>query len=168
VIAAVTFGAVARSKHQNFTIGDSQDYDGLRARTPEQMVALSKYSDRLRDYCHFGDPICAVGSTPISVPAHLNYFEKHNEEVLAWVVDKATGKPDKVSDDNASTSVAAKSAAGPTPTPSVVATVSHSGPDSSEGAASKQSTTGAASSLVAFPGSAAVIVLVVTVLVMTS
>jgi hypothetical protein len=77
--------------------------------------ALSKFSDRLRDYCHSGDPICAVGSLPVSVDNHLNYFEEHNAEVLAWVVNKAMGKAETVS-----TSVAAKSAAGPTPTPSLV------------------------------------------------
>jgi hypothetical protein len=79
------------------------------------MEALSKFSNRLQDYCHFGDPICAVGSTPVSVAAHLDYFEKHNAEVLEWVVNKAMGKV------SASTSVAAKSAAVPSATPSLVA-----------------------------------------------
>jgi hypothetical protein len=132
------------------------------------MVALSKYSDRLRDYCHSGDPVCAVGSTPVTIPNHLNYFEKHNEEVLAWVVSKATGKSEQSSDDSSSTSVAAKSAAGPTPTASVITSSTHSGTDSLETAASKQSTTGAASSLNAFSGSAAFVALVVSVLANTS
>jgi len=95
VVAAVTFGAVARSRDQNFTVGEGRPYDGTRARNTEQMAALSKYSDRLRDYCHFGDPICAVGSTPQDVGAHLDYFLKHNEEVASWVAEKATAKPEK-------------------------------------------------------------------------
>jgi hypothetical protein len=106
---------VARSKNQNYTMGAGKSFDGARARTPEQLDGLSKFSDRLRDYCHSGDPICAVGSLPVSVSNHLNYFEQHNAEVLEWVVNKAVGKTE-----TASTSVAAKSAAGPTPTPSLV------------------------------------------------
>jgi hypothetical protein len=97
VVAAVTFGAVARSKNQNFTMSGGEEYDGMRARTPEQLAALSKYSDRLRDYCHFGDPICAVGSEPVEVMAHLNYFEQHNEEVAAWVAEKAMGTVSAIS-----------------------------------------------------------------------
>jgi cobalamin biosynthesis Mg chelatase CobN len=161
---------VARSKNQNFTVGEGKDYDGKRARTPEQMKALSKYSDRLRDYCHSGDPICAPESSPIDVKTHLNYFEKHNEEVLAWVVNKATGKSEKVSDDNTSTataSVAVKSAAGPTPTPSVIASSTNSATDSSEADASAQSKTGAASSMTAFSGSAMFVVLVAAALSIT-
>jgi hypothetical protein len=100
VVAAVTFGAVARSKNQNFTMSEGKDYDGMRARTPEQLAALAKYSDRLRDYCHHGDPICAVGSTPVVVMAHLNYFEKHNDEVATWVTEKATGSSQRVSDNS--------------------------------------------------------------------
>jgi hypothetical protein len=100
VVAAVTFGAVARSKNQNFTVSGGEKYDGMRARTPEQLTALSKYSDRLRDYCHPGDPICAVGSTPVVVMEHLNYFEKHNQEVVAWVTEKATASSEKVCDES--------------------------------------------------------------------
>ncbi|KAF1850405.1 carbohydrate esterase family 5 protein [Cucurbitaria berberidis CBS 394.84] len=89
VVAAITFGAVVRSRDQNFTIGDGKPYDGRRARTPEQLEALNKYSNVLLDYCHHGDPMCAVGSTPESVEAHLNYFVMHNEEVVSQVVKMA-------------------------------------------------------------------------------
>ncbi|KAH5412837.1 hypothetical protein HBI23_157890 [Parastagonospora nodorum] len=94
-IAAVTFGAVARSRDQNYTIGDGKSFDGTRARTTEQLSALSKYSDRLRDYCHHGDPICAVGSEPVDVAQHLDYFILHNEEVVKWVTEKAIASSPK-------------------------------------------------------------------------
>jgi hypothetical protein len=94
VVAAVTFGAVIRSRNQNFTIGDGVSFDGQRARTSSQLAALNKYSDRLRDYCHYGDPMCAVGSNPADVYAHLDYFLEHNEEVVPWIVGKAKGITD--------------------------------------------------------------------------
>jgi hypothetical protein len=68
------------------------DYDGKRARTPEQLSALQQYSSVLLDYCHFSDPICAPASEPSDVMAHLDYFVEHNEEVSKWVVGKAQGK----------------------------------------------------------------------------
>jgi hypothetical protein len=98
VVAAVTFGSVIRSRNQNFTIGDGVSFDGQRARTTEQLEALNKYSDRLRDYCHKGDPMCAVGSTPVNVYVHLNYFLEHNEEVVSWVAEKAKSSSGQVSD----------------------------------------------------------------------
>lgn len=92
IVAAVTFGAVVRSKDQNFTVGEGVNYDGRRARTPEQLSSLQKYSSVFLDYCHYGDPMCAVGSDPPSVEAHLNYFLEHNDEVVKWVTGKAKGK----------------------------------------------------------------------------
>ncbi|QRD07390.1 hypothetical protein JI435_132160 [Parastagonospora nodorum SN15] len=148
-IAAVTFGAVARSRDQNYTIGDGKSFDGTRARTTEQLSALSKYSDRLSDYCHHGDPICAVGSEPVDVAQHLDYFILHNEEVVKWVTEKAKASSPKVS---FSTSMAiAKSAAVPTPTPSIIASNTLAATDSSEAPVSAQTgetaATGAAGGL---------------------
>lgn len=127
-MAAVTFGAVIRSRNQNFTFGDGKDFDGRRARTPAQLSALSKYANVLRDYCHYGDPMCAVGSEPANVWVHLDYFLGHNEEVIPWVVGKAkqgkvstenpSGTTPSTSDPLASTSFIAKSAAAPSPTAS--------------------------------------------------
>jgi len=91
-VAAVTFGAVARNRDQNFTVGEGVNYDGTRARAPDQLTALQKYSSVLLDYCHYGDPICAVGSEPVNVTSHLDYFFEHNEEVTKWVVSKARGE----------------------------------------------------------------------------
>lgn len=89
VIAAVTFGAVSRSRGQNFSVGAGNDYDGTRARTPEQLQGLNQYADVLLDYCHYGDPICAVGSEPQDVNEHLNYFLEHNTQVVQWVAAMA-------------------------------------------------------------------------------
>ncbi|KAL5114613.1 hypothetical protein ACEQ8H_007518 [Pleosporales sp. CAS-2024a] len=99
-VAAVTFGTVARSRNQNYTVGDGKPFDGTRARTPAQLAALNAYSDRLREYCHFGDPICAVGSQPVDVKQHLDYFLLHNDEVIAWVTEKAKASTNEVGNDN--------------------------------------------------------------------
>ncbi|KAF2998531.1 hypothetical protein E8E13_004861 [Curvularia kusanoi] len=125
VVAAVTFGAVARNKHQNFTVGPGVNYDGTRARSESQLAALQQYSSVLLDYCHYGDPICAIGSEPKNVTAHLDYFFEHNEEVAKWVVGKAQGKKVSVPDHGQSSSSASATAsvrpvqattAAPTPT----------------------------------------------------
>ena len=94
VVAAVTFGAVSRSRDQNFTVGRGKDYDGTRARTSAQLKALSRYSDVLLDYCHYGDPICAVGSEQQDVNEHLNYFLQHNSEVTKCVDAMAKANSD--------------------------------------------------------------------------
>lgn len=145
----MTFGAVARSRDQNYTIGDGKSFDGTRARTTEQLSALNKYSDRLRDYCHHGDPICAVGSEPVDVAQHLDYFILHNEEVVKWVTEKAKSSSQEVS--TSSSTVLAKSAAVPTPTPSIIASNTLAATDSSEAPVSAQTgetaATGAAGGL---------------------
>jgi acetylxylan esterase len=107
IAAIVTFGAVARNRGQDFTVGAGKDFDGQRARTPEQLKALKQYSKILLDYCHYSDPICAVGSTPVNVTEHLNYFFEHNEEAGKWIVDTAQGK--KVSRPEASSTSSAMS-----------------------------------------------------------
>ncbi|OAL54728.1 alpha/beta-hydrolase [Pyrenochaeta sp. DS3sAY3a] len=173
VIAAVTFGAVVRSRDQNFTIGDTKNYDGKRARTPEQLKGLNQYADVLLDYCHYGDPMCAVGSTPEDVYVHLNYFEQHNDEVVRWVsgMAKASGdvsndnRPSKPSSPQSSaTSHVAKPAASPTAAPSSSTT------DNSEAQASQTTnatgngnTTGAASGLMASANVAALVVVLTAV-----
>lgn len=173
VVAAVTFGAVVRSRNQNFTIGDGKPFDGRRARTPEQLEALNKYSDVLLDYCHYGDPMCAVGSTPESVEAHLNYFLEHNTEVVEWVAKmaKASGqvsgsKPSKPSSSQSSSSaVIAKSAATPSQTPTSLA--SASGTDSSEAQATQSDSTektGSAGALTVDTGAAFMVVLISAVM----
>jgi acetylxylan esterase len=82
-------------------MGGGKDFDGQRAHTPEQQTALNQYSDRFRDYCNQGDPMCAVGSTPISAYAHLGYFVEHKDEVAEWVAGKAVESNDKVSSSSA-------------------------------------------------------------------
>ncbi|KAF1945135.1 alpha/beta-hydrolase [Clathrospora elynae] len=132
IIAAVTFGAVVRSRDQNFTIGEGKNYDGQRARTPEQLASLNAYADVLLDYCHYGDPMCAVGSNPPDVTAHLNYFVEHNDEVKTWVVKmaKASGgdasgdKPSKPQSGNSSSS--ALSASSVSAMPAMTGSATHS------------------------------------------
>lgn len=97
VIAAVTFGAVVRSRDQNFTVGRGVDYDGQSPRTSAQLAGLNAYSSVLLDYCHYGDPMCAVGSTPPDTTKHLNYFVEHNDEVKKWVVGMAKADKEETS-----------------------------------------------------------------------
>lgn len=148
----MTFGAVIRSRDQNFTVGEGVNFDGQRARTPEQLEALQKYSNVLLDYCHFGDPMCAVGSDPINVTAHLNYFLEHNEEVSKWIVGKAKGKA--VSTPGQSTtvskSVSPAKATNSAATPTIIGTVSATGSAaeaSQTSSASNSSSTGGSSVL---------------------
>lgn len=112
-MAAVTFGAVARNRDQNFTVGEGVHYDGTRARAPEQLEALQKYSSVLLDYCHYGDPICAIGSEPANVTSHLDYFFQHNQEVTKWVAGKAKGKAVSVPNSSQSASASASTSVRP-------------------------------------------------------
>lgn len=156
-MAAVTFGAVARNKDQNFTVGEGVNYDGTRARAPDQLAALQKYSDVLLDYCHYGDPICAVGSEPANVTAHLDYFFEHNEEVIKWVAGKAKGNavsvPNHGQSASSSTSVRPAKATTGAETPTSVGTASITGSaaeasqTSSESNSNSTASTGAGSAL---------------------
>jgi len=175
VVAAVTFGAVARSKGQNFTVGGGKDYDGTRARTTEQLEDLNQYADVLLDYCHYSDPICAVGSEPQSVNEHLNYFIQHNEEVTKWVAamakasdGDASAKPSKPVISSSATATATKSvAARPqatgsgsgTPSPIPTASVTEA-----QAAAQQTGAEGAASSVTAALGYLTTLALAVTIL----
>jgi hypothetical protein len=119
VIAAATFGSVIRSRNQNFTLAGGVDYDGQRARTPSQLEALNKYSDRLRDYCHYGDPMCAVGSTPANVYVHLDYFLERNQEVVQWIVGKAKSSSSNNNNNNNNNNINGQVSNGSTPSTSI-------------------------------------------------
>ncbi|KAF2847476.1 carbohydrate esterase family 5 protein [Plenodomus tracheiphilus IPT5] len=176
VVAAATFGAVIRSRDTNFTVGDGKPFDGRRARTPEQLSALEKYSDVFLDYCHYGDPMCAVGSTPESVEHHLNYFIQHNEEVTKWFVDMAKANKGTVSNGNTptrpqsgtSSSVAAKPAATSSATPTAITSATPTDSNEASSAQTSSSTgnasTGAAGSLTVSSGCVAVLAGVVVAL----
>jgi len=98
------------------------NYNGQRARTPEQLEALQKYSSVFLDYCHYGDPMCAVGSEPANVTAHLDYFLEHNEEVSKWIAGKAQGKAVSVpSQSSASKSMSPAKATAEVETPTSIA-----------------------------------------------
>lgn len=104
-----------RSRNQNFTIGDGKPFDGRRARTETQLSALQKYSSVLLDYCHYGDPMCAVGSEPPNVYVHLDYFFQHNEEVIKYLSSVAKAATGQVS------SPPSRPSSGSSAVPSVVA-----------------------------------------------
>lgn len=168
VIAAATFGAVIRSRDTNFTVGDGKPFDGRRARTAEQLSALEKYSNVLLDYCHYGDPMCAVGSIPEDVEHHLNYFIQHNEEVTKWFVDMAKATKGTLSNGNAptrpesdaSSSAAAKPTATDSATPTTITSVTPSNADEASSAQTNSSTgnanTGTADSLTLHVGLAVI------------
>ncbi|KAF9697643.1 hypothetical protein EKO04_004338 [Ascochyta lentis] len=168
VVAAVTFGAVARSKNQNFTVGEGVHYDGTRARTPEQLEALQKYANVFLDYCHYGDPICAVGSEPANVTAHLDYFLEHNEEVSKWIVAKAKGNAVSApSQSTASKSIAPAKATveAATPTSAGASATGTSAAEASQASStSNHGSTGAGSTLTAGDYVASVMVVLGTTL----
>lgn len=86
VVAAITFGAVRHTANQTYNYGTGAAYDGTRARNGTQLEDLQQYGGVLRSWCNYGDPICAVGSEPVDVNQHLNYFELYVEEASEWVV----------------------------------------------------------------------------------
>jgi hypothetical protein len=97
--------------------------------------------------------MCAVGSDPVDVMAHLDYFLEHNEEVSKWVVGKAKGKEVSVSSQStASTSVLPVKATTGAQTPTSVAasaTASSAAEASQASSASNSGSTGAGSVLTA-------------------
>lgn len=54
--------------------------------------------------------MCAVGSDPVDVMAHLDYFLEHNDEVAKWVAGKAKGKVVSVPGSQSSSASASSSA----------------------------------------------------------
>jgi hypothetical protein len=150
IVVAVTFGAVVRSRDQNFTVGEGVNYDGRRARTPEQLSALQKYSSVFLDYCHYGDPMCAVGSEPADVYAHLDYFLEHNEEVSKWIAGKAKGKAVSAPSQSASKSISPAKATTAAATPTSMGTTTATGSsaaEASQAGSNSSGSTGAGTSL---------------------
>lgn len=168
----MTFGAVVRNKDQNFTVGEGVNYDGRRARTPEQLSALQKYSSVFLDYCHYGDPMCAVGSEPANTTAHLDYFLEHNEEVSQWVAGKAKGKAVNVPNHSQSASASASTSLKPIkatasaaiPTSVGASTTGTAAEASQTSSASNSGSTGAGSVLSASDYVASVVVVLGTTL----
>jgi acetylxylan esterase len=117
VIAAVVYGAVRRSPSESYSIKDGRNYTGTAPRSPEQLAGLDQYADILRDYCNHGDPICAVGSEPVDVGQHMNYFESYDEEVMDFIVRVAHGEEVEMDQEKGTRTKAAQSSASPTPTP---------------------------------------------------
>jgi acetylxylan esterase len=91
-VAAAVFGAVRRSPSQSYSVKGGRNYTGTAPRSSEQLAGLGPYADILRDYCNQGDPICAVGSQPVDVGQHLDYFTFYNGEAADFIVRTAKGE----------------------------------------------------------------------------
>ncbi|KAF2688938.1 carbohydrate esterase family 5 protein [Lentithecium fluviatile CBS 122367] len=121
VVAATVFGAVRRSPSQPYSLKGGRNYSGTASRSAAQLAGLAPYADILRDYCNQGDPICAVGSEPVDVARHLDYFELYNEEAKDFVVRTARGERVGVGEEeegNGTASGTEVTRASGTPTPS--------------------------------------------------
>jgi acetylxylan esterase len=97
VAAAVVFGAVVRTAGEPYTASGVEklrggtNFNGTSPRSEAHLAGLQPYSEILREYCNFGDPICAVGSMPQDVAQHLNYFKLYVEDAAEWVVETVEG-----------------------------------------------------------------------------
>jgi hypothetical protein len=97
VAAAVVFGAVVRTAGEPYTASGVEklrggtNFNGTSPRSEAHLAGLQPYSEILREYCNFGDPICAVGSVPQDVAQHLNYFKLYVEDAAEWVVETVEG-----------------------------------------------------------------------------
>ncbi|TLS26265.1 hypothetical protein PpBr36_04728 [Pyricularia pennisetigena] len=89
IVAALTFGSVRHTPNQPFSFGPGSAFPGVRPRDGDQLKNLKEYEDRYRDWCNSNDPICAVGSKPVIVANHLNYFEVFAEEAATWLAETA-------------------------------------------------------------------------------
>ena len=91
VVAAAVFGAAIRTAKQGYSVKGGKDFNGTALRSDEQLTALNQFGDSgvLRDYCNFGDYVCAKGSEPSALENHLNYFKKYNTEAAKWLIKTA-------------------------------------------------------------------------------
>ncbi|KAK3213946.1 hypothetical protein GRF29_28g1558063 [Pseudopithomyces chartarum] len=110
LLAAAVFGAPRRTANQTYSHGDGANYNGTAARTEEQLAGLAPYSDVLREYCNYGDPICAPGTEPMVVENHWSYFEKFQDEVAEWVIKISKEDEDQGKNNSSSTSKSATTA----------------------------------------------------------
>jgi hypothetical protein len=90
-VAAAVFGAAIRTAKQGYSVKGGKDFNGTALRSDEQLTALNQFGDSgvLRDYCNFGDYVCAKGSEPSALENHLNYFKKYNTEAAKWLIKTA-------------------------------------------------------------------------------
>ncbi|KAF2659735.1 carbohydrate esterase family 5 protein [Lophiostoma macrostomum CBS 122681] len=150
IVAAAVFGAAIRNSKQGYSVKGGKDYNGTATRSDEMLTALDQFGDAgvLRDYCNFGDYVCAKGSEPSALDNHLNYFKKYNTEAAKWLIKTSftsTGNKDALANFDASVSASASSSsAHPTPTATKKAAAKASETASAVAAASPSS--GASSS----------------------
>ncbi|TLS24961.1 hypothetical protein PpBr36_07780 [Pyricularia pennisetigena] len=109
VIAAVTWGAVRHTANQTYNQGEGSSYDGILPRSGEQLEALKQYSRIYRDWCNYGDAVCAVESQKIASAEdadplpHWNYFDGNNSDsAKEWILDTVRNGGDTSTDDEKS------------------------------------------------------------------
>lgn len=109
VVAAAIFGAVRRSKGQNYTVKGGKNYNGKSPRSDEELEGLNKWSSKLREWCNTGDPMCAADSPNQETENHMNYFKLYNDEAAEWIVGRAQGKQVEVKESSTRSSATATS-----------------------------------------------------------
>ncbi|KAF2876754.1 Alpha/Beta hydrolase protein [Massariosphaeria phaeospora] len=105
VVAAIVFGAAVRAASMPYSFKGGKDFNGTSPRSEKALAGLEPYADILRDYCNFGDPVCAPSSQPAKVAQHLNYFDLYNDEAAEWVIDTAQGPSGNNTNTKSSTSL---------------------------------------------------------------
>ncbi|KAI6326589.1 hypothetical protein MCOR34_000682 [Pyricularia oryzae] len=106
IIAASTWGAVRHTANQTFNRGEGSSYDGVLPRSGAQLEAINQFSRVYRDWCNFGDVICAVGSQgnirdeEMDPQQHWNYFDGNNSDsARQWILDTARNGGNASTDD---------------------------------------------------------------------
>ncbi|KAI7912052.1 hypothetical protein M0657_010639 [Pyricularia oryzae] len=106
IIAASTWGAVRHTANQTFNQGEGSSYDGVLPRSGAQLEAINQFSRVYRDWCNFGDVICAVGSQgnirdeEMDPQQHWDYFDGNNSDsARQWILDTARNGGNASTDD---------------------------------------------------------------------
>ncbi|KAI6370177.1 hypothetical protein MCOR25_004258 [Pyricularia grisea] len=107
IIAAATWGAVRHTANQTFNQGEGSSYDGVLPRSGALLEGIKQFSRVYRDWCHYGDVICAVGSQgnikdeEMDPQQHWNYFEGNNSDsARQWIIDTAKNGGNVSTDDD--------------------------------------------------------------------
>ncbi|OJZ83100.1 carbohydrate esterase family 5 protein [Aspergillus luchuensis CBS 106.47] len=82
IAAVLLYGDPRHMPNQTYNVGDVSA-TGKYPRTPEQLAALSKYADRLHDYCDDKDGVCDAAGTNLS--AHMAYATIWDKVAATWV-----------------------------------------------------------------------------------
>lgn len=80
IAAVLNFGVLHHNANQTYNIGSGSSSTGQHPRTPAMLQLLSRWSEKFRDYCVAGDPLCAQGGDSGS---HRDYFTREEWRKLA-------------------------------------------------------------------------------------